>query len=192
LLTNNVAQNQAQETNKKILVEGSQALLLDLDWGTYPYVTSSNTCLGGIVSGLALKRRNIKEVIGVVKAYTTRVGSGPFPTEDLGEVGKSLQKLGGEVGVSTGRTRRCGWLDLVVLKYSCAINDYDSLNLDRVEVMYDEVPGWKTSTSKTRQWSELPKEARDYVEHIEKFVKFVSCKVKWIGTGPDRDDMIVR
>ncbi|KAH8788506.1 Adenylosuccinate synthetase [Diaporthe sp. PMI_573] len=155
--------NQAQETNKKILVEGSQALLLDLDWGTYPYVTSSNTCLGGIVSGLALKRRNIKEVIGVVKAYTTRVGSGPFPTEDLGEVGKSLQKLGGEVGVSTGRTRRCGWLDLVVLKYSCAINDYDSLNLDRVEVVYDEVPGWKTSTSKTRQWSELPKEARDYV-----------------------------
>lgn len=226
LLTNNAVQNHAQETNKKILVEGSQALLLDLDWGTYPYVTSSNTCLGGIVSGLALKRRNIKEVIGVVKAYTTRVGSGPFPTEDHGEVGSSLQKLGGEVGVSTGRTRRCGWLDLVVLKYSCAINDYDSLNLskldvldtfdkikiavayknpqtgeqmqsfpadptllDRVEVVYDEVPGWKTSTSKTRQWSELPKEARDYVEYIE---KFVGCKVKWIGTGPDRDDMIVR
>lgn len=226
MLTNHVVQNHAQETNKKILVEGSQALLLDLDWGTYPYVTSSNTCLGGIVSGLALKRRNIKEVIGVVKAYTTRVGSGPFPTEDHGEVGSSLQKLGGEVGVSTGRTRRCGWLDLVVLKYSCAVNDYDSLNLskldvldtfdkikiavaykdpqtgekmqsfpadptllDRVEVVYDEVPGWKTSTSKTRQWSELPKEARDYVEYIE---KFVGCKVKWIGTGPDRDDMIVR
>lgn len=216
----------AQEKNTKILVEGSQALLLDLDYGTYPYVTSSSTCLGGIIGGLALKRRNIKEVIGVVKAYTTRVGSGCFPTEDLGEVGSSLQQLGGEVGVSTGRKRRCGWLDLVVLKYSCAVNDYDSLNLSKLdvldtfdnikiaiaykdpktgeelpsfpadpsllehlEVVYHEMPGWKTSTSKTRQWSELPKEARDYVEYIEKFVQ---CKIKWIGTGPDREDMIVR
>lgn len=207
--------NHAQETNKKILVEGSQALLLDLDWGTYPYVTELRHVPRRHCSGLALKRRNIKEVIGVVKAYTTQVGSGPFPTEDHGEV-----------GVSKGRTRRWGWLDPVVLKYSCAINEYDSLNLskldvldtfdkikiavthkdpqtgeqmqsfpadptllDRVEVVYDEVPGWKTSTSKTRQWSELPKEARDYVEYIG---KFVGCKVKWIGTGPDRDDMIVR
>lgn len=216
----------AQEKNAKILVEGSQALLLDLDYGTYPYVTSSNTCLGGIVSGLALKRRNMKEVIGVVKAYTTRVGSGPFPTEDLGEIGNKLQEIGREIGVSTGRTRRCGWLDLVVLQYSCAINDYDSLNLskldvldtfetlkiaiaykdpqtgeelpsfpadltvlERVEVVYHEMPGWKSSTSKTRQWADLPKEARDYVEYIE---KFVGCKVKWIGTGPDREDMITR
>lgn len=216
----------AQEKNAKILVEGSQALLLDLDYGTYPYVTSSNTCLGGIVSGLALKRKNIKEIAGVVKAYTTRVGSGPFPTEDLGEIGSKLQQIGREIGVSTGRTRRCGWLDLVVLQYSCAINDYDSLNLskldvldtfetlkiaiaykdprtgeelpsfpadltllERVEVVYHEMPGWKSSTSKTRQWADLPKEARDYVEYIE---KFVGCKVKWIGTGPDREDMITR
>lgn len=201
----------AQAKNAKILVEGSQALLLDLDYGTYPYVTSSSTCLGGIVAGLALKRRNIKEVIGVVKAYTTRVGSGAFPTEDLGEVGTSLQKLGGEVGVSTGRTRRCGWLDLVVLQYSCAVNDYDSLNLskldvldtfdtikiavaykdpktgetlpsfpadpsllERVEVVYHEMPGWKSKTSETRKWADLPKAAQDYVEYIE---KFVDCKV---------------
>jgi len=115
----------AQERQAYILVEGSQALMLDIDYGTYPYVTSSNTCLGGIVSGLGLKRRNIREVIGVVKAYTTRVGSGSFPTEDTGEVGTKLQQLGGEIGVSTGRKRRCGWLDLVVLRYSCAINDYD-------------------------------------------------------------------
>ncbi|KAJ4386882.1 Adenylosuccinate synthase [Gnomoniopsis smithogilvyi] len=216
----------AQAKNAKILVEGSQALLLDLDYGTYPYVTSSSTCLGGIVAGLALKRRNIKEVIGVVKAYTTRVGSGAFPTEDLGEVGTSLQKLGGEVGVSTGRTRRCGWLDLVVLQYSCAVNDYDSLNLskldvldtfdtikiavaykdpqtgetlpsfpadpsllERVEVVYHEMPGWKSKTSETRKWEDLPKAAQDYVEYIE---KFVGCKIKWIGTGKDREDMIVR
>ncbi|PSR79088.1 Adenylosuccinate synthetase [Coniella lustricola] len=216
----------AQAKDAKILVEGSQALLLDLDYGTYPYVTSSNTCLGGIVSGLALKRRNMKEVIGVVKAYTTRVGSGPFPTEDLGEIGSKLQQIGREIGVSTGRTRRCGWLDLVVLQYSCAINDYDSLNLskldvldtfetlkiaiayknpetgeelpsfpadpsllERVEVVYHEMPGWKTSTSKTRTYADLPKEARDYVEYIE---KFVGTKVKWIGTGPDREDMITR
>lgn len=179
-----------------------------------------------MISGLALKKRNSKGVIRVVKAYTTRVGSGPFPTEDHGDAASSLQKLGGKVGVSTGCTQRCGWLDLVVLKYSCATNDYDSLNLsmldvldtfekikvavaykdpqtgekmqpfhadptllERVEVVYDEVSGCKTSTSKTRQWSELPKEARDYVECIE---KFVGCKVKWIGTGPDRDDMTVR
>ncbi|KAJ4406628.1 Adenylosuccinate synthase [Gnomoniopsis sp. IMI 355080] len=217
----------AQAKNAKILVEGSQALLLDLDYGTYPYVTSSSTCLGGIVAGLALKRRNIKEVIGVVKAYTTRVGAGAFPTEDTSEaVGQRLQKVGGEVGVSTGRTRRCGWLDLVVLQYSCAVNDYDSLNLskldvldtfdtikiavaykdpqtgetlpsfpadpsllERVEVVYHEMPGWKSKTSETRKWEDLPKAAQEYVEYIE---KFVGCKIKWIGTGKDREDMIVR
>ncbi|KAH9885180.1 adenylosuccinate synthetase [Xylariomycetidae sp. FL2044] len=216
----------AQEKKANILVEGSQALMLDLDYGTYPFVTSSNTCIGGIVSGLALRRRSIKEVIGVVKAYTTRVGSGSFPTEDHGDAGATLQQVGGEVGVSTGRKRRCGWLDLVLLRYSCAVNDYDCLQLskldvlgsfdkikigiaykdpetgeelpsfpadasvlERVEVVYDEVPGWNSSISKIREWSELPKEARDYVEYIE---KFTHTKIKWIGTGPDREDMIQR
>ncbi|KAL6910975.1 Adenylosuccinate synthetase [Trichoderma evansii] len=216
----------AQEKQAKILVEGSQALMLDIDFGTYPYVTSSNTGLGGIVTGLALRRRNIKEVIGVVKAYTTRVGSGCFPTEDTGEIGTKLQDIGGEIGVSTGRRRRCGWLDLVVLRYSCAVNDYDSLQLSkldvldtfetikiaiayknretgeelpafpadhsllaRVDVVYHEMPGWMTSTANVREWSALPKEARDYVEYIEKFVQ---TKIKWIGTGPDRLDMIQR
>ncbi|KAI1633479.1 adenylosuccinate synthetase [Biscogniauxia mediterranea] len=221
-----VFMKKAQDRGDNIFVEGSQALMLDIDYGTYPYVTSSNTCLGGIISGLGLRRRAIKEVIGVVKAYTTRVGAGDFPTEDTGKVGTMLQQLGGEIGVSTGRKRRCGWLDLVVLKYSCTVNDYDCLQLskldvldtfktikvgiaykdpktgeelpsfpadlsvlERAEVVYHELPGWNSSISKVREWSGLPKEARDYVEYIESFLQ---TKIKWIGTGPDREDMIYR
>ncbi|KAJ4987293.1 adenylosuccinate synthetase [Stagonosporopsis vannaccii] len=127
----------AKEKNAKILVEGANALMLDIDYGTYPFVTSSNTGLGGVITGLTLGWRSIKEVIGVVKAYTTRVGSGPFPTEQLNEVGEKLQKIGHEVGVTTGRKRRCGWLDLVVLKHSHACNDYTSLNLTKLDVLDD-------------------------------------------------------
>ncbi|KAI0010241.1 Adenylosuccinate synthetase, partial [Xylariaceae sp. FL0662B] len=217
---------EAQDKNTGILVEGANALMLDIDYGTYPYVTSSNTGLGGIFTGLAINPRKIREIIGVVKAYTTRVGEGPFVTEDLGEVGSKLQDIGREWGVSTGRKRRCGWLDLVVVKYSTAINHYTALNLtkldvldsfptikiaigykdsatgqevplfpaslsqlERVEVIYHEMPGWLKPTTKTRNWDDLPKEARDYVEFIE---KFIGVQVKWIGTGPDRDDMINR
>lgn len=101
-----------------ILVEGANALMLDLDHGTYPYVTSSSTGLGGAIQGLALNPTRIRSIIGVVKAYTTRVGSGPFPTEQLNDIGDKLQGIGREVGVTTGRRRRCGWLDLVLLRYS--------------------------------------------------------------------------
>ena len=100
----------AKARNAKILVEGANAIMLDIDAGTYPYVTSSNTGIGGVVTGLTLGWRSIKDVIGVVKAYTTRVGSGPFPTEQLNDVGERLQRIGREVGVTTGRKRRCGWL----------------------------------------------------------------------------------
>lgn len=121
--------------NKKILVEGANALMLDLDFGTYPYVTSSNTGIGGVLTGLGIPPTAIRNVYGVVKAYTTRVGEGPFPTEQLNEVGEKLQDIGFEVGVTTGRKRRCGWLDLVVLKYSTWINGYTSLNITKLDVL---------------------------------------------------------
>ena len=106
----------AQEDNKNIIVEGANALMLDIKYGSYPFVTSSNTTIGGIIGGLTLNPKNITETIGVVKAYTTRVGQGAFKTEDTGEIGTQLQEIGREWGTSTGRRRRCGWLDLVVVK----------------------------------------------------------------------------
>ncbi|KAI1252657.1 hypothetical protein MGN70_004860 [Eutypa lata] len=193
----------AQKKGTKILVEGAQALMLDINFGTYPFVTSSNTGLGGIFTGLALNPRQIDHVIGVVKAYSTRVGSGRLPTELLDETGEKLQKIGHEVGVSTGRPRRCGWLDLVILKYSnVAVAYRDSLTgatlesfpadmdlLDRVEVVYHELEGWNKPTTSAKVYYDLPKQARAYIEYIE---EFVGVKIAWIGTGPSRDDMIFR
>nr|ODN98728.1 adenylosuccinate synthetase [Cryptococcus depauperatus CBS 7855] len=128
-------------SGKRILVEGANALMLDIDYGTYPYVTSSSTSVGGVISGLGIPTFSIKRVVGVVKAYTTRVGGGPFPTEDLGTVGETLQEVGAEYGVVTGRRRRCGWLDLVVMRYSTLINGYTSLNLTKLDVLdgFDEI-----------------------------------------------------
>lgn len=127
----------AKEEKLKILVEGAQAIMLDISYGTYPFVTSSNCSVGGILAGLSLDWRSVKEVIGVVKAYTTRVGGGPFPTEQLGEVGTKLQEVGREFGVTTGRRRRCGWLDLVVVKYSHEVNGYTAINLTKLDILDD-------------------------------------------------------
>ncbi|KAE8441740.1 hypothetical protein EG329_004526 [Mollisiaceae sp. DMI_Dod_QoI] len=215
---------QSAQQSSTILVEGANAVMLDLDYGTYPYVTSSSTGIGGIITGLALNPAKISNTLGVVKAYTTRVGGGPFPTEDLGEVGTKLQEIGREVGVTTGRKRRCGWLDLVVVKYSTAVNYYSALNitkldildtfptikvaigytdpitgeklesfpasldiLERVEVNYKEFKGWETPITGKKSFDELPKECKEYLKFIE---EFVGVPVKWIGTGPRREDMI--
>lgn len=217
---------QAQDQNRKILIEGGQALMLDIDYGTYPYVTSSNAGLGGIFTGLAINPTKVSEIIGVVKAYTTRVGGGPFKTEDTGEAGTKLQEVGREWGVSTGRRRRCGWLDLVVVRYSAAVNHYTALNLTKLDVLdgfptikiavkyidpetkqpLDSFPadlnlleqcevewidfeGWKKSTTKARTYYDLPRQAHALVEFIE---ENVGVKIKYIGTGPDREDMIYR
>ncbi|KAM5353289.1 hypothetical protein ACJZ2D_016811 [Fusarium nematophilum] len=230
----------AQQGDTKIVIEGANrrargltalfpspartALMLDVDYGSYPYVTSSSTTLAGIIGGLTLNPKNITETIGVVKAYTTRVGAGAFKTEDTEEIGTQLQEIGREWGTSTGRRRRCGWLDLFVIKYSNSINFYSSLNLtkldvldtfetikvaiaykidgeeldsypadldilERAEVVYHEMPGWKKPTTNARTYFDLPKAARDYVEYIE---NFVGVKIKYIGTGPDREAMIQR
>lgn len=122
---------------KRILVEGANALMLDLDFGTYPFVTSSSTTIGGVCTGLGIPPKLIGSTIGVVKAYTTRVGGGPFPSEQLNPIGEHLQEVGCEYGVTTGRRRRCGWLDLVVLRHSCLINGYSSLNLTKLDVLDD-------------------------------------------------------
>lgn len=130
-----VLMNEALKAKKKILVEGANACLLDVDFGTYPYVTSSNTSVGGVCTGLGIPPQFIETVIGIVKAYTTRVGEGPFPSELTDEVGKHLGKVGHEFGTTTGRPRRCGWLDIPLLRYSHMINNYTSLNITKLDVL---------------------------------------------------------
>ncbi|KAI0761421.1 Adenylosuccinate synthetase [Irpex lacteus] len=214
--------HKAIASGKKVLVEGANALMLDIDFGTYPFVTSSATTIGGVCTGLGIPPKLIGKTIGVVKAYTTRVGGGPFPTEQLNDVGVHLQEVGREFGVTTGRRRRCGWLDLVVMKHSTLINGYDALNLtkldilddlkeikvavkytvdgkelegfpadlgvlEKVEVIYETLPGWQTSIAAIKTYDELPENTNKYVEFIE---RFLGVPVEWIGVGPGRSEMI--
>jgi adenylosuccinate synthase len=126
---------QAQKAGKSILCEGAQGSLLDVDFGTYPFVTSSNTTAAGACTGLGIAPNKIKEVYGIFKAYTTRVGSGPFPTEDFSEAGDMMASVGNEFGSVTGRKRRCGWLDLVALKYAIQINGVTQLMMMKADVL---------------------------------------------------------
>ncbi|XP_076938175.1 adenylosuccinate synthetase 2, chloroplastic-like [Bidens hawaiensis] len=217
--------NESISQKKKILVEGGQATMLDIDFGTYPFVTSSSPSAGGICTGLGIAPRAIGDLIGVVKAYTTRVGSGPFPTELFGDAGELLRAAGHEFGTTTGRPRRCGWLDIVALKYVCQINGFSSLNLTKLDVLsdldeiklgvsynhtdgtpmksfpadlgdleqskveYETMPGWRTDISAVRNYSDLPKAAREYVERIK---ELVGVPVHYIGVGPGRDALIYK
>ncbi len=193
---------------KTILIEGAQATLLDLDHGTYPYVTSSFTTAAGALQGLGLPPRILASCIGVAKAYCTRVGGGGFPTEDEGERGERLRKRGGEYGSTTGRPRRCGWLHVPDLVNAAFINGFTCFNLTKLDVLdeedtipvgtginddgsviYTQLTGWKTSTAGIREWKNLPKAAQDYVLFIE---KATGVPVRLIGTGQAREDMIVR
>ncbi|XP_059771113.1 adenylosuccinate synthetase isozyme 1 isoform X3 [Balaenoptera ricei] len=186
---------------KKILVEGANAALLDIDFGTYPFVTSSNCTVGGVCTGLGIPPQNIGEVYGVVKAYTTRVGIGAFPTEQINEIGDLLQSRGHEWGVTTGRKRRCGWLDLMILRYAHMVNGFTALaltkldildaldeikvgvayklsgkripyfpanqeTLQKVEVEYETLPGWKADTTGARKWEDLPPHAQSYIREM--------------------------
>uniref|UniRef100_A0A3Q1M2J4 Adenylosuccinate synthetase n=2 Tax=Bos TaxID=9903 RepID=A0A3Q1M2J4_BOVIN len=207
---------------KKILVEGANAALLDIDFGTYPFVTSSNCTVGGVCTGLGIPPQNIGEVYGVVKAYTTRVGIGAFPTEQINEIGDLLQSRGHEWGVTTGRKRRCGWLDLMILRYAHMVNGFTALALtkldildaldeikvgvayklggkripyfpanqeilQKVEVEYETLPGWKADTTGARKWEDLPPQAQSYIRFVE---NHVGVAVKWVGVGKSRDSMI--
>lgn len=127
--------NKAAKAGKRVLVEGANATMLDLDFGTYPYVTSSNPSMGGVIAGLGLAPHHFRTIIGVAKAYTTRVGAGPYPTEIFGDLGDTIRKVGVEYGTTTGRPRRCGWLDVVALDYACVVNGFTSLNVTKLDVL---------------------------------------------------------
>jgi adenylosuccinate synthase len=129
--------NTALKEKKTVLAEGAQGSLLDIDYGTYPFVTSSNTTISGVISGLGVPTSAIGNVTGIFKAYTTRVGSGPFPTELDNEIGEKMRKAGSEFGATTGRARRCGWLDLPALKYACMINGVTELNIMKLDILSD-------------------------------------------------------
>jgi len=127
--------NNAYEGGKKIMIEGANATMLDVDFGTWPYVTSSNASIGGAITGLGISPNKIDGVIGIMKAYTTRVGAGPFPTELTNEVGDKMRAVGHEYGTTTGRPRRCGWIDTVAMRYTHRINNFTTLNLTKLDVL---------------------------------------------------------
>ena len=129
--------NTALRNDKRILAEGAQGALLDMDHGTYPYVTSSNPTSGGACTGLGIPPTSVESILGIVKAYSTRVGNGPFPTELKDETGERLRKIGHEFGATTGRPRRCGWFDVVALKYSAMINGIKSIAITKLDVLDD-------------------------------------------------------
>ena len=220
----------ALDDGADILLEGAQATFLDIDHGTYPYVTSSNPVAGGACAGSGLGPRDITRVVGIAKAYTTRVGSGPFPTELVGAdgepdaLGTALIDIGHEYGTVTGRRRRTGWLDLVMLRHAVRVNSLTEIALTKLDVLdtFDEVkvctdyrlggnvlrgypdrsevlaevepvyatlPGWKTSLRGSTAFDEMPANARALVELVE---ANVGVPVTIIGTGPERDDCVVR
>ena len=190
-----------------ILFEGAQGTLLDIDHGTYPYVTSSSTTAGGVSTGLGVGPKFINKIIGISKAYTTRVGEGPFPTELFDKSGALLAKKGNEFGATTGRPRRCGWLDLVLLKKAIFINSVTDLCITKLDVLdemeeinvcinyengspiYKSFEGWLTKTEGITEFSKLPEKAKIYIQFIEQFVK---CNASIISTGPSRNQTIIR
>ena len=198
----------AHASGANILLEGAQGTMLDIDHGTYPYVTSSNCTIGAALTGTGLNHKALRKVIGVVKAYSTRVGEGPFPTEQVNDIGNKLRELGGEYGTTTGRNRRCGWLNMPDLRYACTLNGVDDIVITKLDVLdsFDKIPvcvlppsrfggseyhtmqGWNTSTKGMRDGHKLPEKAMDYINMIERALK---TKVSHISTSPEREDMIV-
>ncbi len=216
--------NSQIKAGKNILLEGAQGALLDVDFGTYPYITSSNPTAGGACTGTGIPPNRISDVIGIVKAYTTRVGEGPFPTELFDEAGKRIAKIGNEFGATTGRPRKCGWLDLVALRYACEINGVTKLALTKSDVLsdfdfifactnyeiqgnqtqefptnsdilktakpvYKKFPGWKSSLNGINDFEKFNSNFKDYIKYIEDFVE---VKIKYISTGPARNEILVR
>jgi adenylosuccinate synthase len=220
---------EANKAGKNLLFEGAQGTLLDIDHGTYPFVTSSNCISGAACAGAGIGPQSLHYVLGITKAYTTRVGSGPFPTElydaesKQDPIGKMLATKGHEFGATTGRARRCGWFDAAALKRSIQINGVSGLcvtkldvmdgmeqvrigigykidgkfsdilpvgaeSLDGCEPVYEDMPGWSTSTVGVKRYEDLPKEARNYLERI---AKICEVPVDMVSTGPDRDETIV-
>jgi len=200
-----------QSISANVLYEGAQGTLLDIDQGTYPYVTSSNTTAGAIGGGAGLGPRALDYILGITKAYTTRVGSGPFPTELFDAIGSRLSSKGHEVGATTGRPRRCGWFDAYALKRVIQVNTISGICLTKLDVLdgletisvcvdyenpeaenptpvYEELPGWSESTVGATNIDDLPKNARDYIAYIE---RTCGIPVDIVSTGPGREETIV-
>jgi adenylosuccinate synthase len=215
--------NQALDRGESILFEGAQGTMLDIDHGTYPFVTSSSATSGGAVIGTGVAPTAITNVIGITKAYCTRVGEGPFPTEDKGLAGENLRKRGNEYGAVTGRPRRTGWLDLPLLRYSGMINGTSWLvvtkldvlddlaeipvcvgykidgkatieapvqvsGYEKIECVYQKMPGWCTSTEGITEFDRLPRQAREYLTFV---AKETGAKIGMVSTGADRDHTIL-
>ena len=193
---------------KNILFEGAQGSMLDIDHGTYPYVTSSSTTAGGLSSGLGVGPRYLDTILGITKAYTTRVGEGPFATELFDSNAEQLAKVGHEFGATTGRPRRCGWLDLKALETIVFINSVTNLCLTKLDVLdgFDEIKvcidydeneqpiyktfsGWKQDTSKAKSFEDLPEAAQDYILFIE---QALDCPIDIVSVGPSREQTIYR
>ena len=211
---------EALDSGKRVLLEGAQGTMLDIDHGTYPYVTSSTTISAGACSGLGVAPQTIGKVVGIAKAYCTRVGNGPFPSEDLGEEGEYIRKRGHEFGTTTGRPRRCGWFDAVAMKHAVRLNGVSTIALMKLDVLdglesikvcvgyeidgkeIDYVPytleGAKPIYREFKGWSKS-EGIREYnalpqeaKEYIEELEKLSGAKIGIISTSPDRDDTIIR
>ncbi len=212
----------ALQRGDSVLLEGAQGALLDVDHGTYPYVTSSNTTAGGAAVGAGIGPTAIDAVLGVVKAYTTRVGNGPLPTEAEPATAERIRTLGGEFGATTGRPRRCGWFDAVVVRYAVRVNGLSGLavtkldvldsfaeipvavgylldgealdgmpadleRMDRVQPVYETLPGWKKPTSEVRRLADLPAAARAYLDRLQ---DLSHAPIRYVSVGTHRDQII--
>ena len=222
ITTTHLTLNKAIAENKNILLEGAQGAMLDVDFGTYPFTTSSHVIAGGSSIGTGIGPQKINDIIGIVKAYTTRVGEGPLPTELIDKTGEYLQQKGHEFGTTTSRPRRCGWLDLVVLRHSTMLSGVTQLALTKLDVLnglptvkicthyqlnkktidyfpanieevqhckpiYKEFPGWDTIHKHTTKRSDLPKQAQQYLEFIEKELRI---PITLISIGPGRSETL--
>jgi adenylosuccinate synthase len=214
----------AMAQGKRILFEGAQGTMLDVDHGTYPFVTSSSATAGGASIGTGVPPTKIDGVIGISKAYITRVGSGPFPTESLDGGGELLRREGNEFGAVTGRPRRCGWFDVPLLRYTAMVNGFDTLlitkldvldslaeipvctgyrlkgvevtempatyrALEAIEPVYQNMPGWKTSTRGMTRFEDLPVKAQAYLKFLE---ERTGVEIGGVSTGPERNETIIR
>ena len=206
----------ANKAGKQILFEGAQGTFLDIDHGTYPFVTSSNTLAGAACSGTGVGPGDIHQVVGVTKAYTTRVGSGPFPTAIGGELEEQLRQIGGEFGATTGRPRRCGWFDAALVRRAVQLNGVTHLALTKLDVLsdyaelkicvdydgerdpgqpgervpiYETVPGWQQDIRGARSWDDLPEACQSYIIRIE---ELVGAPAGILSVGPGRREVIAR
>ena len=189
-----------------LLFEGAQGTLLDIDLGTYPYVTSSNTTAGAASTGSGLGPLYFDYILGVAKAYTTRVGSGPFPTELQDDIGKAICERGKEFGATTGRPRRCGWFDAVAMRRSVCINSLSGLCITKLDVLdglemisicvdyknnqpvYEDLPGWQESTFGLKDFAAIPKNAQNYLRKIE---ELLDIPIDIVSTGFERSETIM-